>query len=314
MIDSPSAPDDPPPEEGGSEKLPPRQSALLPEAGAAGTPLTVVLAVLAFIASIALAGTLMVARSTSDWTGELTGAITIQVRGTSIAEIRRNADAAEGVLQDTIGVLNLDRLNRQETEELLSPWLGTDSLGPDLPIPILITAEITPTLRANLSPLVERLAETAPTAVLDDHHVWNDRLLSAARKAANFAIVIFLTIFTATVSVIVFATRAGLAANQSTVEVMHLMGATDQFIADQVQRRYLTLSLRGGVAGAGVATLVLLAMAQTSEESSGALFLPNLVAAPTLLMWLSVVPLLLCATASIAARITVRQILTQDIS
>ena len=146
--------------------VPRRQTPLLPEAGASGTPLMIVIAVLAFIASVSLAGYFMVSRAAADWTGDLSGTITVQVRGAAADLILQDADIAEGLLRDHPGVTEVARMSRAETEELLEPWLGRDNLSADIPIPIIITAEISPSLRRDLSSLRNGLAEAAPLAAL----------------------------------------------------------------------------------------------------------------------------------------------------
>lgn len=289
-----------------------RQTPLLPEAGAAGAPLMTVLAVLAFIASVALAGYFMVSRAAAEWTGDLAGTVTVQIRGASPAGILTEAEAAEQVLLETPGVTTVNRMSRDETEALLEPWIGRDNLSADIPVPAIITAEVSPELRQDLTALRTALAAAAPNAVLDDHGVWNDRLVRAAGRIKSLAFIVFAMNMGATASVIIFATRAGLAANRTIVEVMHLVGATDGFIADQVQRRYFTLGLKGGLIGAGSAALVLFLIAHFGVSEDG-LFLPNLTASPIMLGWLALVPLMICATATIAARVTVRRILARDI-
>ncbi|RFB05040.1 cell division protein FtsX [Parvularcula marina] len=292
--------------------VPRRQTPLLPEAGASGTPLMIVIAVLAFIASVSLAGYFMVSRAAADWTGDLSGTITVQVRGAAADLILQDADIAEGLLRDHPGVTEVARMSRAETEELLEPWLGRDNLSADIPIPIIITAEISPSLRRDLSSLRNGLAEAAPLAALDDHGQWNDRLVDAANRAKGLAFIVFAMIMGATACVIIFATRAGLAANREIVEVMHLVGATDKFIADQVQRRYFSLGLRGGAIGAFSAAMILFLTASFGAEDAG-LFLPNLQAAPAMLAGLAIVPVVICGISSLVARITVRTILAREI-
>ncbi len=290
---------------------PSRATPLLPEAGAAGTPLTVVIAVLAFMASIALAGYFMVSRAVHDWTGDLSGTITVQIKGATGADIERDATRAFEVLQATDGIAGVSRLSREDTEALLEPWLGTDNLGPEIPIPMLITAEVTPERRGDLDILRQTLASRAPGASLDDHSLWNDRLVGAARRGQAVAFVVFSMVMGASAAVIIFATRAGLAANREIVEVMHLVGATNKFIADEVQRRYLTLGLRGGGIGALLAAVILFLSASFNREQQG-LFLPNLSADPLMLFWLILVPILLCGVASITARLTVMRVLGEQ--
>ncbi|WP_051881646.1 cell division protein FtsX [Parvularcula oceani] len=290
-----------------------RAAPLLPEAGAAGTPLMIVIAILAFMAGIALIANFVVSRAVAEWTGDLTGTVTIQVKGANPADIAQQAAAVEELLRDRAGVNRIARLSRAETERLLEPWLGRDNLTEDIPVPALLTADVTPQLRRDLGALRSAVAEVAPDASLDDHGAFNDRLVAAADRMEALAFLVFAMVMTAAAAVIIFATRAGLAANSRIVEVLHLVGATDDFVAGQVQRRYFSLALRGGAAGAAAAAFILFAAASFGGEGDG-FFLPSIGADPAMLAWLAIVPLLLCVVATLTARVTVMRTLRGSFS
>ena len=284
----------------------PRATPLLPEAGAAGLPLTIVVAILAFMASVALVGNIAVARAVTAWTADLTGAVTVQVKGEDPSVIDEQTDAAAAVLAGVPGITAVDRLSRTEAERLLSPWFGT-GLPADVPVPGLVTAKVTREARGDLGAVRATLAEAAPAAVLDDHGGFNDRLIAAGGRLKALAATIFGFVMLAAAAVIVFAARAGLAANKPIIEVLHLVGASDGFIAREVQRRYFLLGLRGGLLGALAAIVVVsIAAAGGQRLSAGeAAFLPGLTVRPDALLWLIVVPGVLCLVAALAARLTV---------
>ena len=284
----------------------PRQTPLLPEAGAAGLPLTIVVAILAFMASVALIGNIAVARAVTAWTADLTGGITIQVKGEDTAAISEETDAAAALLQGRPGISSVRQLTRAEAEELLSPWFGT-GLPADVPVPGLVTATVTADARGGFDELRTALAEAAPSAVLDDHGGFNDRLVAAGGRLKGLAFTIFAVVMLAAAAVIVFAARAGLAANKPIIEVLHLVGASDGFIAREVQRRYFLLGLRGGLIGGLFAVIVVsLAAAGSSRIArEEAAFLPGLGVQPAALVWLVVIPAILCVVAAVAARLTV---------
>ena len=102
-----------------------------------------------------------------------------------------------------------------------------------------------------LNLLQSRLTAAAPGAVIDDHGEWHGRLSAAARSGQMLAFSVFILILGAACAIAIFAARAGLAANEKIVSLLHLVGATDQFIANEVQRRFVILGLRGSLAGLG---------------------------------------------------------------
>ncbi|MEZ5842084.1 MAG: ABC transporter permease, partial [Hyphomicrobiales bacterium] len=93
-------------------------------------------------------------------------------------------------------------------------------------------------------------------ASLDDHRVWTERLASMARTTVIIGLGVFGLVLTATVLSVIFATRGAMAGNRDVIEVLHLVGAEDSFIAGEFQRHFMLLGLKGGVAGGGGAMLL----------------------------------------------------------
>ena len=87
-----------------------------------------------------------------------------------------------------------------------------------------------------------------------------ERMQSRLRGEAGYSLVEMLTVMV--IMSIVFATRTGLAVNHGTVEVLHLIGARDTFIAAQFQWPALRLGLRGGLIGLLPALITLLGLSE----------------------------------------------------
>lgn len=278
-------------------------TAIIPENGVSGFSLALVIGVLAFLAGIALTGYFAVDAAVSGWSGELTGTVTVQVRGMTPAEIETAADEAERLLRETDGLSAVSQVPKSESEKLLEPWIGTGNLPEDLPLPVLITAEVTPELRRDLDPLRAALSERVPGSSLNDHGAWTDELIASARRLRGLAFVAFLLVVLAASSVIVFAARAGLAAHRSIVEVLHLVGATDGFIAGQIGNRYLILGVLGGTGGALAAWLATKFLAVVTDDAGG--FLPAFSIDARTALWLAVIPVLLGGLSTVSARIAV---------
>ena len=101
-------------------------------------------------------------------------------------------------------------------------------------------------MRERVDALRERLEAASPGLALDDHGAWNDILSSAAQSGQLLAFGVFALVLGAACAVAAFAARAGLAANADVVSLLHLIGATDDFIAAQVQRRFFVIGLAPG--------------------------------------------------------------------
>ncbi|GJL90422.1 cell division protein FtsX [Hyphococcus sp.] len=290
-----------------------RTAPLLPEAGAAGAPLTAVIAVMSFLAVLAMASLLMVNRAASEWTSALRSEITVQVKGASADEISTGVADVMRILNQTEGVLSATERSREETAKLLEPWLGQGNAQAFINIPAIIEVKASPELRKNLDLLRNQIAAAAPEASLDDHARWHDRLAGAARSGQSMALGVFLLVMSAACAISIFAARAGLAANHEIVSVLHLVGATDSFIAAEVQQRFFVLGLRGALIGLGAA-LAALMLAGVAMRSSGAeeAFLPAFRLGGWMALWLVTAPIATCLVTAVTARLTVLRTLREQ--
>jgi cell division transport system permease protein len=142
---------------------------------------------------------------------------------------------------------------RAESEALLAPWLGEGLDLSELPTPRMIVVTLDADKRPNLAELKDELAAKAPAATLDDHRLWLERLGAMASTVVAITALIFVLIVAVMAVAVASATRAAVATNREIVEVLHLVGASDDFIAREFERRFLALGLRGALIGGGAA-------------------------------------------------------------
>ncbi|MBX3445254.1 MAG: hypothetical protein KF765_00760 [Parvibaculaceae bacterium] len=223
---------------------------VMPAAGATGVPLLLVVAAMCFLASLALGAALSVTGKVQEWNADISGSLTVELRPARDMSADDQIDAVMSMLAGTKGILSATPLRREDTAALLEPWLGTGVVSDDLPLPTLIDIRIDETSPPDLAQLAIDVAAAAPGASLDTHRQWQGELMSAARSATWLAYGVLAVVAGTTIAIVVFATRAGLSANREVVEVLHLIGARDSFIASEVQRHFFHLGLRGGLIGA----------------------------------------------------------------
>ena len=123
-------------------------------------------------------------------------------------------------------------------------------------MPRVIVARVQPGTALDLVALRSRVAQMAPTASVDDHRAWIERMRSMTGATVFAGIGILALVIIATVISVSFATRGAMAANRPIVEVLHFVGAGDRYIANRFLRHFLRLGLQGGVIGGGVAMLL----------------------------------------------------------
>ncbi|MEM8934971.1 MAG: ABC transporter permease [Pseudomonadota bacterium] len=288
----------------------PRREPLIPDAGAAGAPLTAVIAVMSFLAVLSIAAVLVINKAAGDWMTTLRSEVTIQVKGADRDDIETGVAEALRVLDGAAGVLSAKRMAPDDAAALLDPWLGEGNAQAFLNVPAIIEVKIAPDAEEELALLRTRLAAAAPNAALDNHAGWHRRLERAARSGQTLAFSILALIMSAACAISIFAARAGLAANYEVVSLLHLVGATDQFIASEVQRRFFVLGLRGALGGLVVAGLAIggaIMAARAGVAADG--FLPQFEINTPMAIWLLAAPAATCLVTALTARLTVLQAL-----
>lgn len=277
---------------------------VMPAAGATGLSLVLVIAAMCFLASLALGAALSVNHVARDWTRDLSGALTVQIKPSTATTPEEQIDAVMMLLDKTPGILSAKVLSRSDTEAMLEPWLGAGNVTEDLPLPRLVDIRIDAAAPPDLEALATDIAATAPGTTLDTHRQWRTELHRAARAATLLAYGILVAVAATTIAIVTFATRAGLSANREVVEVLHLIGARDKFIAAEVQRHFLHLGFRGGLIGLALSVATFLALNFTGG-GSGLFMVPISGLQPAHYPVLATVPFAAATVAVMTARITV---------
>ena len=277
----------------------PRENSLLPLEDAREAALFFVVGALCFLAALAALSAKSTYGAARAWTAEVEGEFTVSLSGADAVA----ADTAARLLAGVEGVTTARAFSDAEIAELLAPNFGESGLPSDLPVPRLIAV----TAEGGAGPAISRaLHEAGYDAAVDSHTEWagDVRRMLAISRIVALSIVALLA-FTA-IGVIAFATHAALLARRDIVDVLHVAGAKDRFIASLFERRFWLLGLRAGTVGALLAlasVAVLIALGRSGAERSG--LLPQLSLDFPDLAVLVVTPVIAGLAARLAARITV---------
>lgn len=226
-----------------------------------------VVGLMVYLATLTLAVALLVSTLAADWSAGLTGTVTIHIAADGEApdrEANEKVEAAVRIALKTPGIESARAIPMDQVAKLLAPWLGDDAPVDDLPLPRIIDVRIAHGAEPDIDGLRERLAAAVPGAALDDHQIWRDRLVKFLFAIEIVAVVMVSLIGVTTATVVVFATKAGLAVHNEVIEVLHLAGAQDEYVARQFQSNALKLGLKGAVAGSVGGILTLLAIWYTA--------------------------------------------------
>ncbi|MDJ0947873.1 MAG: hypothetical protein QNJ94_03040 [Alphaproteobacteria bacterium] len=233
-----------------------RQADLPLEGDNANRFLPWLIAAMVYLAILALAAAMGLGTAVARWGAGLSGTLTVQLAPGPEIDLR--IDQAVAALRATPGVAEIRVLSVEETRALLEPWLGPGNEGADLPLPRVLDVRVESGTVVDTESVAERLAAVAPGSIVDDHRKWLDDLIKLVRSVQWTAAAIVLLTAVCAVLTVVFATRTGLAVHHHVIELLHLIGARDRYVARQFQHHALRLGLRGGLIGTAAAGLTIL--------------------------------------------------------
>src|SRR3954454_23685667 len=230
-------------------------SPIVPRASISGRALVAVVAIMTFLASITTGTVLLVSASAAEWQSEVASEITMQVRPQAGRDLERDVTAAAEAMRTQPGIVQVKPFTKDESARLLEPWLGSGLSIEQLPVPRVVVARVQPGTTLDLPALRSRVTQVAPSASVDDHRAWIERMRSMTGATVLAGIGILVLVIAATIISVSFATRGAMAANRPIVEVLHFVGAGDRYIANHFLRHFLRLGLEGGLIGGGAAML-----------------------------------------------------------
>ena len=285
-----------------------RPGAIIPARAGSLKSLTVTMAVMCYLACLAIGALILINRAIESWTGGLAREVTVQVRQLQDADIEAELAKADQLLLSFPGVVDTTILDRDEGAKLLEPWLGNRNLD-DLPVPRLIRVTVNAEAPPDYKTLAAALESEVKGASLDTHRRWQAELTRMARALSLLSYAVLLLICVSAIAIVIFATRTVLDANRPVVDVLHLVGAKDGYISRQIDGRFLKTGLWAGLIGVmlGLVTFLLLGLTGpegaggVADASRGLLFAP-----PRIAVWSYGVLLMVPVAATLISLITSR--------
>jgi len=279
---------------------------LVPQSRLSG-PMPWVIAIMIALTVVAAGGGLALRNLGEGARADIAGGLTVQILEAAPAERERQAQVAMAVLGNRDDVGKIRRVPEAELEALLEPWLGQQARGSEEPIPMpaLIDVQVKgPLTTQRLEGLRASLAGAAPAARIDAQSGWLKPVFDAIASLQWLALGLIVLLAATSAAAVWLAARSALGSNRETIEIIHLLGATDRQIAGIFQRSIGTGAALGGFAGLllGLAAIWLLGR-QFSRLGSGMVAGGGL--EPFDWAVLASIPLMGIALAIVTARMTV---------
>jgi cell division transport system permease protein len=228
-------------------------------------------AAMAFLAALAVAGWMGAAVLSGHWEGGAGATLTVQVPGPTEQAASGSGTrlaAVQALLTATPGVVSAKTLADEQLNTLLRPWLGANLKDLAVQIPAVIAVHTSGEAN-NLGGLEAGLSRVAPGTIVEDHAVWAGRLGTLARSLQLCAGFVLLVVTLVTAAVIAVVTHAGLAARREAIQIVYQLGATDGYIAQRFANRAAVLAAVGGALGGLIALPVVFLMTTMAAPLAG---------------------------------------------
>ena len=268
-----------------------------------------------YLAALALSATMAADRLAERWRVDLAGTFSIQIP----ADPTAGAEARERLLREVsdavagmAGVAGVRVIGEAEKIQLLEPWLGPGGLPDGVRLPDLIVVQMRTVGGPDAAAVKALIAELVPAATVEDHARWQRDMLAFAGSIKLLASIVIGLIAAAAVTTVIFVTKTGLSIHRRVIEIVHLVGAHDSYIARQFLMHAMRLGLIGGIGGVVLAgaTLVGLDRLLSHGETS---MLPALALDLNQWLALAVVPIAVSLVAMITAHLTVLFVLGRQL-
>lgn len=284
--------------------IPAHDRRLIPEGRLSG-PMPWVIAIMIFLTVLAAAAGLAMTRAVGDVSDQLSSRATVQIIEANPEIRNRQAEAAAARLRTMPLIEEVRLLPPEEIEALIEPWLGTQDLANDIPLPALIDLKLVRAgTEAEYQALRSAVAPLAPGARVEPSSGYIAPVISLVRSFQWIAFGLVGLLALATAAAVIISARSALNTHGETIAVVHLLGGTDKQISRLFQRRIALDALLGGLIGLlGGAAIIWLIGTQLNALGSG------LVQSVGLDWWswliIAAIPILGMFLAMITARLTV---------
>lgn len=290
------------------------------EEGAGAHLVSWVTGLMVFFTTLALIVNFSLSIITKDWVTGLSGALTVEIKppaapkegGAPTAQSQKKFDDSVqrvlAVLKDSPAVSEARLLSDAEIKSLIQPWMGQGATLDHAYLPALVDIKLT--AGADIAQLQDKLKAAEPDASIDSHTDTLDDVKALVKTATTFVLLLTGVIVILSIVAISGIVRSKLMIHQPEVETLHLIGASDEYIARQFRMHTLRGTFKGALIGIVCTIAILFAIGMLTHALDSTIF-PYLKWMP--LQWTLVV-LSPVAIGSLIAHLTAQATVLKELS
>lgn len=277
--------------------------------------LQIMVAIAVFLFAVTLSGVLSINAMLQNWNNSILGSLTVQIMPSTntnsekaLAETIAHQNKALDLLRSLNFVEQAQPLTDKQLEQLIQPWLGDGIEIQNLPIPRIIDVKIKKNAEVDFIDLANKLAQVTPMASVDNHKLWLNKLIRFADGIKILALSVLALVIMITSGAIFYTTQTSLGLHKYTIEILHLMGAKDTYVAQQYAKKSAICALQGGCIGLAIAIPTIFAIASLAHQIQGGIIANASLATDDWLIIISL-PAFAAGIAMLTAYYTVKQTL-----
>lgn len=209
--------------------------------------LAILLATLLFVSALALLIHFVLGHAADGMDTGIRSSMTVEIlSATSEQRDWKSADdrlkQVQTALRKLPGVTKAEPVPLNHMRDLLKPWLGEKITLDGLPLPLLLDVQLDPKATIDKNAIGKIIADV-PGTTLDDHGRFMGQLVAFGQSMRNISLTIIVLSVGALILSAYFAAQATFYMNRDMIEILHLIGAEDNAIAQHTGMSILRLML-----------------------------------------------------------------------
>ena len=222
--------------------------------------LSLITALMVFIASLSAVCVIGVNNLFNSWNQDLNGQVTVQVlpfgknnKPLTKTELKEKTNNIITDLRLSNIFSKIRLIKDNEIDDMLKPWLGSSIEDFNIPVPDLLDVSFKTFEKnnnhTNLSEIGLSLKEKFGPISIENHNKWLKDIRKIKNSVQFIAYFILVAIIITTSVTVIYTTNASFKSQKHSIEVFHLIGAFDEFIAKQFANSVFRLTFIGSMIG-----------------------------------------------------------------
>ena len=269
-----------------------------------------IIGIMVYLATLSLVASISLSRIIDKWDEGFRNGFSVELsppEGSSSETLGHELERQKKVLDVLAALPGIRRtqvIAKTAMSSTADSWLGTEEENMGLPLPTIIDVEILPGAPYDIQRLQQILDTHVPGTTINSDREWREGLKQIALIFLAISVVVASLIGFAAIAISAFTAHTGLIIYHKIIEILHLVGAQNTYIARQFQNHTCRLAVRAGLIGLSLSLVTFLGLTLMASQLELPNFLKDLPLLEMILVTVSI-PIIVALTMMTTARLTV---------